>query len=207
MKTCNRCGAVLSHTEAQFEDIVGQEHAKRALEVAIAGNHTISFFGSEGATCLAEIATRYGLTAWAIQTCPCGNWGFSPHAKECTCSLSQVSRWRKRKAYQNALGAEIVVECPPPYPHQMEKWLDGQRGEPESSMLVRIEKQGVRPTANLDKTSKSLLKCAAVQLKLEFGRVKSMLRVAQTVAALANCDRIGTVHLAEAIQYRPRHAV
>lgn len=188
-----------------FEDIVGQEHAKRALEVAMAGNHTISFFGNEEAENLAEIATRYGLTAWAIQTCPCGNWGFSPHIGECTCSLSQVSRWHKRKAYQNALGAEIVVECPPPYPHQIEKWLDGQRGEPEAAILIRIGKRGTRPIASLDKTSKSLLKCAAVQLKLGFGRVKSTLRVAQTVAALANCNRIEAYCLAEAIQYRPRH--
>ena len=205
MKTCKHCGAILSRTETQFEDIIGQEHAKRALEVALAGHHTIAFFGNGEAEALAGVATRHGLTAWAMPTCPCGHWGFSPHARECTCSLSQVARWHKRKVYQNTLKAEIVIECPPAYPYQIEAWASGRRGEPEATMLARIEQQGARPAAKLGQTSKSLLKCAITQLKLGGGRVKAMIGIAQTVAALARCDKIEAYHLAEAIQYRPRY--
>lgn len=204
MKTCGSCGAVLSRTETQSEDIIGQEHAKRALEVALAGNHTIAFFGNEEAEALAGIATRYGLTAWAMQTCPCGYYGFSPHARECACSLSQVNRWQKRKAYQNAMGAEIVIECLPAYAYQIEVWVNGRKGEPEAAMLARVEKQGARPAAKLGPMSKSLLKCAIAQQKLGLDRVKSIIRVTQTIAALGHGHDIAACDLAEAIQYRPR---
>jgi predicted ATPase with chaperone activity len=203
MKTCKCCGAVLSRSEVNFEDIIGQEHAKRALEVAIAGNHTIAFFGNNEAEALAEVAKGHNLTAWAMQTCPCGGFGFSPQI-ECTCSPSQISRWQKRKAYQNALNAEIVVECPPPYPDTVEKWLNGYRGEPESAVMARIGERGRRPNAKLDKSGRSLMKAAIYQLSMGPERVKSTIRVAQTIAALSRSSQIETYHLAEAIQYRPR---
>ena len=202
MKTCKTCGATLSRSETTFEDIIGQEHAKKALEVALAGQHTISFIGKDEAEALAEWAVEHGLTAWAVQQCPCGYFG--EPTKECTCSLSQVSKWQKRKAYQNALNAEIVVECPSPYPYQIDAWVSGKRGEPEGAMLARVEAKGQRPEPTLDQTSRSLLSVATKQLSLVTDRVKSMISVAQTIAALAKANQIGVVHLAEAIQYRPR---
>lgn len=203
METCKRCGAVLSRSETKFEDIIGQEHAKRALEVALAGGHTIAFIGKDEAKALAEWAVTKGLTAWADQKCPCGHYGPDSH-HECTCSLSQIGKWQKRKAYQNALNAEIVIECPPPYNYQVEAWVNGRRGEPETVMLARIEDIGQRPTPTLNATSKSLLKVAIRQLDLSTNRVKSVVRMAQTIAALAHADNIGIADLAEAIQYRPR---
>jgi len=208
LKTCKHCGAVLSRAdETRFEDIIGQEHVKRALEVAIAGEHTIAFIGNGEAEALAQIATKHGLTAWAVQTCPCGHFGFdraSDNPGECTCSLSQVARWQKRKAYQNALGAEIVIECPPPRDYQIDAWASGRKGEPESSVLARVKGRGERPGATLDQTCRSLLKAAVTQLDMGSQRVQAIIGVAQTIAALAHEDKIGCAHLAEAIQYRPR---
>ena len=202
MKTCKHCGAVLSRSETTFEDVIGQEHAKRALEVALAGQHTISFIGMDEAEALAGWAVEHGLTAWATQPCPCGYYG--EPTRECTCSLSQISRWQKRKAFQNALNAEIVVECPPPYNYQVEAFVNGKRGEPETVMLARVGAKGQRPEPTLDQTSRSLLSVATKQLGLGTDRVKSMISVAQTIAALAKANQIGVAHLAEAIQYRPR---
>ena len=203
VKTCKSCGAVLSRSETKFEDIIGQEHAKRALEVALAGNHTIGFIGRGEAEVLAEWAVAHGLTAWAEQQCPCGYYSSDGH-RECTCSLSQVSKWQKRKAFQNALSAEIVVECPAPYPHQIDAWVGGRCGEPESAILARVEDKSQVPDPALDPTSRSLVNTATKQLELDMNRVKSIIGVAQTIAALAHAEEIGVVHVAEAIQYRPR---
>lgn len=203
MKTCKCCGAVLSRSEANFEDVIGQEHAKRALEVAIAGNHTIAFFGNSEAEALAEIAKRHGLTAWAMALCPCGYYGFQT-VRECTCSLSQVSKWQKKKAFQNALRADIVIECPPPYPDKVKAWVNGRHGEPETSVLERVAAKGERPKPILDSTSKNLLTAAIHQLELDTARTKSIIGIAQTIASLAHTKQIGVAHLAEAIQYRPR---
>ena len=201
MKTCKSCGAVLSRNETKFEDIIGQEHAKRALEVALAGQHTISFIGKDEAKALAEWAVAHGLTAWADQKCPCGYFG--EPAKECTCTLLQVSKWQKRKAFQNALNAEIVIECPPAYDYQVEAFVNGKRGEPEAAMLARIEAKGPIPEPTLDEAGKMLLNAAIRHLDLTSERVKSIISIAQTIAALAKANKIETAHLAEAIQYRP----
>ena len=193
---CTKC-------QTKFEDIIGQEHAKRALEVALAGNHTIAFIGKGEAQALVEWAVGHGLTAWAEQKCPCGYYGPDGH-RECACSLSQVKKWQKRKSFQNALNAEIVVECPPPRNYQAEAWASGHKGEPETAMLARVEAKGPKPEPVLDGTGKSLLKVAIRQLALDSNRVESILGVTQTIAALAQANQIGIAHLAEAIQYRPR---
>jgi len=203
MQTCKHCGAVLGRSETKFEDIIGQEHAKRALEVALAGQHTIAFIGKDEAKALAGWAKAHGLTAWAEQKCPCGYYGPDSH-RECTCSISQVSKWQKRKAFQNALNAEIVIECPPPYNYQIEAFVNGKQGEPETAMLARVGAMGQRPEPTLDQTSKSLLKVAINQLSLTSERVRSILDVTQTIAALAHANKISVAYLAEAIQYRPR---
>ena len=201
MKTCKHCGATLSQSETKFEDIIGQEHAKRALEVALAGGHSITFFGNREAEALAEWAKAHGLTAWAMPLCPCGYYGFQT-VRECTCSLSQISKWQKRKAFQNALRAEIVIECPPAYPYQIENWASGRKGESENAMLTRVEAKGESPEPKLDGASQSLLRAAIKQLpNID---ADNMLRLAQTIAALAKDNSIKTHHLAEAIQYRPR---
>jgi len=206
VKTCKTWGSVLSRTETNLEDITGQEHAKRALEVALASDHTIAFFGNDDAEALAEAATRLGATAWAMRPCPCGHWGLSDYThRECACSLSMVSKWHKRKAYQNARNADIVVDCPPAYDYQIDAWVSGRRSEPEAALLARVKDRGELPLVHLDGTSRSLLKAAVKQLGMEMRRVKATLRVAQTIAALARCEKIEAYHLAEAIQYRPRH--
>ena len=62
----------------------------------------------------------------------------------------------------------------------------------------------VRDFCQVDPAGKSLLKAAMQQLQMSAWAYHRILKLARTIADLAGSERIETVHLAEAIQYRPR---
>jgi magnesium chelatase family protein len=62
----------------------------------------------------------------------------------------------------------------------------------------------VRQYCQLDDAGHSLMKTAMSQLQLSARAYHRVLKLARTIADLANCENIGPYHLAEALQYRPR---
>ena len=62
----------------------------------------------------------------------------------------------------------------------------------------------MRDFCQVDPAGKSLLKAAMQQLQMSARAYHRILKLARTIADLAGNERIETVHLAEAIQYRPR---
>jgi magnesium chelatase family protein len=62
----------------------------------------------------------------------------------------------------------------------------------------------VREQCRIDDAGKSLLKAAMRQLQMSARAYHRILKLARTIADLAGSSSIETVHLAEAIQYRPR---
>ncbi len=157
----------------------------------------------------------------AQNPCPCG-WYGDP-VKECTCSPAMVSRYQKRISGPLLDRIDIHIEVPRV---EYEKLSDDRLGEPSAAIRARVEAarerqrrrfEGshlltnadmgpaeVREYCPLDEAGRSLLRAAMQQLQMSARAYHRILKLARTIADLAGSDKIQTVHLAEAIQYRPR---
>jgi magnesium chelatase family protein len=194
----------------QLTDICASYHAKRAIEVALAGMHSIIFIGpweSEAGKLytwlkLRDIHPAADFTA----PCPCGYHGCSD--RECTCSIDMVADWRR-----DHLGPkhqfDIHIEVPINAPGEVMGWLDEKRrGEPQEAMLKRVQAakdySNAHTLLTLDDAGLALLKAAVTQLRLSYSQAQQAINVARTIANLAQSPTIQCPHLAEAIQYRQR---
>ena len=165
----------------------------------------------------------------AMNPCPCGYHG--DPVKECTCSPSMITRYRKRISGPLLDRIDIHVEVPRV---EYDKLTDDRLGEPSADIRARIEKareiqrqrfEGavggangnvpllcnadmgpaeVREYCPLDDAGKSLLRAAMTQLGMSARAFHRILKLARTIADLEGAPDIQTHHLAEAIQYRPR---
>lgn len=186
-----------------FADIRGQEAAKRAALIAMAGNHPILFYGCEGTgkSMLREACNELcpQLQTDEMLPCPCGR--FSDPRLTCSCEADHIKRhiWQHRQAIKSA---EIHVECnavPVSYLFDKRPGTD--------SATIRKQLAAFTPIATpqpweLDNDSKSILKQAFIELGLSVGQVAVILSVAATIAGLGGESSVKAVHVAEAIQYR-----
>jgi len=160
----------------------------------------------------------------AMNPCPCGYFG--DPVKECTCSLSMVSRYQKRISGPLLDRMDIHIEVPRV---DYDKLSSDRLGEPSAAMRERVEAargiqrrrfEGtelacnadmgpaeVRQYCEVDQAGKSLLRAAMQQLAMSARAYHRILKLARTIADLAGSERIETAYLAEAIQYRPRRQV
>lgn len=163
---------------------------------------------------------RFMLIA-AMNPCPCGYFG--DPVRECTCSPSAIARYQKRISGPLLDRIDIHIEVPRV---DYAKLTDDRRGEPSASIRERVERAremqrrrfagtpltcnadmgptDVREYCRLDDQGRALVRAAMQQLHMSARAFHRILKVARTIADLAGSDRIETVHLAEAIQYRPR---
>jgi len=157
----------------------------------------------------------------AQNPCPCGYYG--DPVKECTCTPAMVTRYQKR--ISGPLLDRIDIHCEVPRV-EYERLSDDRLGEPSAAIRRRVEaareRQArrfagtplltnadmgpaeVRVYCPLDEAGRSLLRAAMQQLQMTARAYHRILKLGRTIADLAGSDRIQTVHLAEAIQYRPR---
>ncbi len=160
----------------------------------------------------------------AMNPCPCGYYG--DPVRECTCSLSTISRYQKRISGPLLDRIDIHVEVPRVDYHKL---TDERLGEPSEAIQARVEQARevqrkrfadtplscnadmgpgeVRKICQLDETGRGLVRAAMQQLQMSARAFHRILKLARTIADLAGSERIETAHLAEAIQYRPRRAV
>ncbi|MFQ5880732.1 MAG: YifB family Mg chelatase-like AAA ATPase, partial [Dehalococcoidia bacterium] len=159
----------------------------------------------------------------AKNPCPCGYYG--DPSKECTCSSAMVRRYQQRISGPLLDRVDIFVDVPRV---DYEKLADMETAEPSTVVRGRVEAarahqqrrfSGTRLMANAEMTplevrdycqmcleegARSLLRLAMNQLSLSARAFHRVLKVARTIADLADADTIAPHHLAEAIQYRYR---
>jgi hypothetical protein len=95
-----RLAAILPAPLSRLDAIPGQEHLRRAVTVALTGNHPMTFLGSGGALADAlafgRISRHYGVTAYVTTSCICGNAG-DPYLA-CRCTPEVLVAWQRRPA-------------------------------------------------------------------------------------------------------------
>ena len=168
----------------------------------------------------------------AMNPCPCGYYG--DPVKPCTCSSALVTKYQKRisgplldridihievprveydKLSDQRLGepSEAIrarVEAAREIQRRRFAGTDGPKGEAIASNDITcnadMRPAEVRKFCTIDEASRSLMRTAMQQLQLSARAYHRILKLARTIADLAGAEQIAPVHLAEALQYRPR---
>jgi magnesium chelatase family protein len=150
-----------------------------------------------------------------LHGCPCGYAG--DPTRECTCSAGTIARYQKRISGPLLDRIDIHVEVPR---IDYEKLTDRREGERSADVRARQARRFAgtpRLTCNADMGpaevrrhcvveagAQPLLKAATQRLQLSARAFHRVLKLARTIADLADAEQIAAPHLAEALQYRPR---
>lgn len=174
-------------------------HAARAMEVALAGNHSIKFVGEEADLVEAYVryAKQHGLRAQGFLPCPCGHLGSA--YETCNCKMVAVKKVQQQIANTPT---DITIELPRPNKERLERFQRGEiRHETEEAMLKRVA-QAKQRAAKYEATPNTEPFVRMIGEKLGKPAVDVAKKVGITIAKLSGHDSVGIADIAEAAQYR-----
>ncbi len=151
--------------------------------------------------------------------CPCGY--YSDPDKPCTCSAQQIIKYQKKISGPLLDRIDLQVEVPKV---KFEKLSQEILSENSKTIRARVEQgrkeqakrflgrknktnsemkhKEIREFCILDKNGMEILKEAVAELQLSARSYHRILKLARTIADMAQKNRIEAVHVAEALQYR-----
>ena len=162
----------------------------------------------------AQFPARFQLLA-AMNPCPCGHCG--DRNGRCRCTPERIARYRGRISGPLADRIDIKLEVPAPRESELVAPIAGESSDAikkrvEKAREAQMLRQG-KPNALLgtreidrhcgtDREGDQLLRHALARLLLSARAYHRVLRVARSIADLAEKSSIAAEHIAEAIQYR-----
>ncbi len=162
----------------------------------------------------AEFPAQFQLIA-AMNPCPCGYYGH--YNGRCHCTPDQIARYRGKISGPLLDRIDIQIEVPAVAQQDLLKKF---ASEQSAQIQLRVEAARLRqqarqnkPNAQLSVTEletlcmpdvqgEALLKLAITRLDLSARAYHRVLKMARTIADLAGSEKIQSVHIAEAVQYR-----
>ena len=157
----------------------------------------------------------------AMNPCPCGF--LSDAERECTCQPSQVLRYQKRASGPLLDRIDLHIEVPRV---KLEKLESAQLAESSVDIRHRVQQardlqierfreekiidnsemnaRQIQKYCSIDDAGRQLLRQAVEHLHLSARAYHRILKLARTIADLAESEIILSEHLAEALQYRPK---
>jgi magnesium chelatase family protein len=162
---------------------------------------------------------RFMLAA-ALNPGPCGFYTDRRH--QCTCKEEQIKKYMAKISGPLFDRIDIHTEVPALTYEELSQKTPGRdstsmREEVKAARAIQsarfanqksiycnahMESRHIRQFCDLDEASKQLLKTAIEKLGLSARAYDRILKVSRTIADLDHSDKIGAVHVSEAIQYR-----
>lgn len=151
----------------------------------------------------------------AMNPCPCGYQGHPSRA--CRCTPEQVQRYRNRLSGPLLDRIDLCVEVPALSPADLAQSNPGESSASVRTRVVaatnralqrqgcinaRLDGKALEAHAVPEAAGQALLSQAVARLGLSARAYHRLLRVARTIADLADAEQIGAAHIAEGIQFR-----
>ena len=156
----------------------------------------------------------------AMNPCPCGFLG--DKEKQCTCSDFQINRYMSKLSGPLLDRIDIQVDVPRLTPTEL---LATTEIEEDSATIRKrviaarkiqairykndniltnseLTSELIKKYCQLDSKSQELMKIAIVKYQLSGRRYDRVLKLARTIADLANSENIQQIHLMQALQYK-----
>ena len=190
-----------------FKSLPGLSYVKRAMEVAIVGNHSITIVDcNEMINDIVDAFMEIGgndENIKIIKPCPCGN--LTHYDRTCLCSSFEINRHRKSMKYTRGMRSDIIVESSTVNARD----FDVSKNEKAKDVIDRIERAKQFNIINIDrditKEGKRIFDLAYSRLGFNMEDRAKVINVARTIRCLDCEGNVEARHIAEAIQYRYRN--